>query len=614
MKKFSALFSAAIFAAAILFGTVTTAFAAGTSQLAFSKSNVTVGDSFTVTVTASGRANMTLKYSSSYVTLTDSKGASTTGNSVTFTATTLTFTFQASAAGKADFIVSSPDGSVTGCSASLTVAGQAPAEIPAETPVETPAETPMETPAEKPTETPAEAPTNTANADNAAGEATADPNATADSAPAMPEKADLEYNGVYYAVSERYSDSQIPTGFSKVQMTIGSKTFNELTNGVVNLIYMKEVSADGTMADTGSFFLYDSATGTVLLPMELVGSTASYVIAMDPGENSFSNILTQTSFEYTAAAGPVTIERAYVLEGSGEGFYYIYGMDESGTIGWFVYSAADGTIQTADTALLDKLSADAVSDVSSQNTDTTGTDIGGTEGTSTKTIRLVKTILIVVIVLVVLLIVINLLPKKQKSDEEELASAAADDLPPVEEPEKKLRKKEKKQTVVEGTDGKSAGKNLVSEKTIDLSGQASAPEETDDVTTFMPTSEEISKEMKQEELKTEGEAAKADAVSGQKTENAPADIPVADPAEDSRSALYWARKNFYNGKTGKMPSTDELFYGAEPIATPPLSASKTAGTVKDKKGGKKGDGPDSGSGDGSSDGGNNIDVMDLNDL
>lgn len=58
-----------------------------------------------------------------------------------------------------------------------------------------------------------------------------------------------------------------------------------------------------------------------------------------------------------------------------------------------------------------------------------------------------------------------------------------------------------------------------------------------------------------------------------------------------------------------MPSKDELFYGAEPIDTPPLSGDKAA--AKDKKNGKKG-GSDGGSGGG--DNGGNIDVMDLNDL
>ena len=147
----------------------------------------------------------------------------------------------------------------------------------------------------------------------------------------------------------------------------------------------------------------------------------------------------------------------------------------------------------------------------------------------------------------------------------------------------------------------------------------------------MPSSEEISKELKQEAGKTEeavkkeetakkeepvktGETAKTEPASRRKAEKA-ADIPAADPAEDSRSALYWARKNFYSGKTGKMPSTDELFYGAEPIDTPPLSGNKAAAPAKDKKGGKKGGDSDSGSDDGgSSDGGNDIDVMDLNDL
>lgn len=422
MKKTLSVFLSLFFALAVFAGGFLPVAAAGTSQISFSKNQVTVGDSFTVSVKASESSSITLKFSSSVVTLTDAGGGSASGNGVSFSGTKITCRFTAAAAGKADFIVSSSDGAVTGSSASLTVAAaEAPAETPAETP-ETPAETPAETP-EAPAETPAETPASTETPD--AG--------TTDGAAAAPANADLQFNGVWYAVSERYSDSQIPAGFSKTMVSVGAKNVQELTNGTYTLVYLKSVADDGTIADTGSFFFYDTASGAVSGPVEMIGSPSAYVIAVDPAENPYANVLTQASFDFTNESGTVTVDKAYVLKGSGEGYYYLYGFRQDGTTGWYCYSAADGTVQTADVTLLSNIaSGNAAGDAEAdENPDEPAAP---QEGSTARNIKILKVVLVIVIALVVLLIVLNMLPKNRRDGEEDDDGADGYDDSDFEEP------------------------------------------------------------------------------------------------------------------------------------------------------------------------------------
>ena len=618
MKKTLSVFLSLFFALAVFAGCFSPASAAGTTQISFSQASATVGDSFTVSVKASASSSITLNFSSNYVTLTDAGGGATAGNAVSFTGTKITCRFTAAAAGKADFIVSSSDGAVSGSSASMTVAASAPAETPA-APAETPA-APAESPAapaetpETPAETPAETPTDTA---------------------AAPANADLSFNGQWYAVSERYSDSQIPAGFTKTQVAIGNKTFNELSNGTYTVLYMKPVAADGTIAETGSFFLYDAAAGTVTSPFEFIGTKSSYVIAVDPADNPYSDILTQASFDYTSGDSTVTIDKAYTLTGSGEGFYYIYGVDENGTAGWYIYSAADGTVQTADTTLLDSLKANS----GESSEDEPETPDAPKEGTTSRNIRILKIVLVVVIALVVLLIVLNLLPRGKKADDDEYGDddfdepgAAGEEGSDTDIAAVSAALKERADKAAEAEAAKDAAGKKVPEQAVKEAKKAAEAEKTK----ILPNPDDVKKAAAGADVKSAAEAdTKTDAIENVKsagntegkTEAYAASNPTGQEAvpetdaalteqeirqrEEEKSRLDWARQIFFNGKTGTMPSDDELFYGAGPLEEKPGSG--LSESAKGKKGGKKG-GSDSGSGGDGSDGGSSIDVMDLNDL
>ncbi len=130
--------------------TTTTTTTSGTTGLYFSKNSVTVGDSVKATVTGSKSDTITVRFTTSVLTLTNctATGYTLSGNAVTFTGTKATLTFKATAAGSANVIVSATG--LTGCSAKLNVQA---ADTQETTPV-APAETPTPDPGTNTNQTP----------------------------------------------------------------------------------------------------------------------------------------------------------------------------------------------------------------------------------------------------------------------------------------------------------------------------------------------------------------------------------------------------------------------------------------------------------------------------
>ncbi|MBQ7469023.1 MAG: hypothetical protein IJS76_01270 [Pseudobutyrivibrio sp.] len=301
------------------------AFAQGTTTISVSKSSAAVGDSITVSVTATESGTVTVKYTSSMLTLSScsASGYSSRGNSVTFDGKTGDLVFSAAAEGTASIIVSSS--SCSGSSTTLTIGGgsAAAAEAPAEP--EPAAEEPAaeEPAAEEPAEQPA-APA--APSGSAVGTLNAD--------------GGFDIGGVPYVVSERYKDNEIPAGFDKTTIKIGSGTYSELTNGVITLLYLKP--ADNTQG-SGVFYIYDEAAGTVS-NFVLLGDADKYVLVKDAADAPGSGF-SQTVVNVNGVDVP-----AFTIDGAE--FFYVYGQNKDQVEGWFVYDQTYGTVSRVDTSAL----------------------------------------------------------------------------------------------------------------------------------------------------------------------------------------------------------------------------------------------------------------------
>ena len=336
MKKLNRSFLNILLVGILVFAFNIVAFAQGTTSISVSKNSAQVGDSLSVTVTGSENGSITVKYTSSMLQFMDCNvsGYKSEGNAITFSGKEGTIKFKALADGTASVIVSSSANS--GSSTTLTIGGSAPA-APAPT---------EEAPAQEAPEV----------------ETTTEETATTEEAPVAPAPATsgtgtlnsnggFDIDGVSYVVSERYSDSEMPVGFSKTTIKIGSSTYSEPTNGTLTLLYLKP--ADNT-AGSGVFYLYNADAGTVS-PFLMLGTSKSYVILATP-DAPLSASLTETTIEVTG--GTAT---AYTMDGAE--FFYVYGANQDGAVGWFLYDKTYNTVSRVDASAFNTSSADTTEEV-----------------------------------------------------------------------------------------------------------------------------------------------------------------------------------------------------------------------------------------------------------
>lgn len=330
------------------------AMAQGTTTISVSKNSAAVGDSIKVSVSGTEKGTITVKYTASMLNLAScsASGYSAEGNSISFSGTEADIVFTAASEGTASIIVSSSANS--GSSTTLKVGDTASASASTNTSTQTTDTTETQT---EPTEETAE----TTEEETTTEETPAAPAATAGATGTLNADGGFDINGVAYVVSERYSESEMPSGFSKTTVKIGSSTYSEPSNGTITLLYLKP--ADNT-AGSGVFYLYNAEAGTVS-PFLMLGSSKNYVIISDVGE-ALSAAFTATSLEVTG--GTAT---AYTIDGSQ--FFYVYGTNQDGASGWFVYDSTYKTVSRVDESALSSASSttDAADDeIGADNTNT----------------------------------------------------------------------------------------------------------------------------------------------------------------------------------------------------------------------------------------------------
>lgn len=372
-------------------------FAQGTTMIAVSKNSPAVGESVTVSVTASESGTVTVKYTSSMLNFVscNASGYSASGNTVTFSGKAGDIVFNVGSAGTASIIVSSS--SCSGSSTTLAIgSGSTAASEPAPqeqetTVVETTTdeapeeETPAETEETEETEVPAESA----------------PIPTSGTVGTLNSDGGFDINGTAYVVSERYSDSEMPSGFSKKTIQIGSSTYSEPTNGEITLLYLKP--ADNT-SGSGVFYLYNADSQTVSEFLML--NASNDLIILSTADSAPSSAFTQTSLEVSGG-----VATAYTIDGAE--FYYVYGTNKSGTTGWFAYDKASDSVARVDDSLLAVTSASTVDTEESASNDSVDVYVNKLD-----TYRKVIMALIVLCVILVFIVINTLLKSRGKDDDD----------------------------------------------------------------------------------------------------------------------------------------------------------------------------------------------------
>ena len=325
------------------------AMAQGTTTINVSKSSASVGDSITVSITATESGTITVKYTASMLSLSSCSvsGYTSEGNAVSFSGKQGDIVFSAAAEGTASIIVSSSANS--GSSTTLTIGGSSSSSSTS---------TASESTTEETTTTEETVEENTETTEETTEETTATTTSTS-GVGTLNSDGGFDIDGVAYVVSERFSDSDMPAGFSKTTVTIGSSTYSEPTNGSLTLLYLKP--ADNT-SGSGVFYLYNAEAGTVS-PFLMLGTADSYVIVSDNG-SAPTSAFTATTLDVNG--GTAT---AYTIDGAE--FFYVYGTNQDGASGWFVYDSTYKTVSRVDeSALSTSASTDTTEEVEETETST----------------------------------------------------------------------------------------------------------------------------------------------------------------------------------------------------------------------------------------------------
>ncbi len=338
-------------------------FAEGTTTIHMSADSLSVGDTLSVTVTASESGSISLRYNADVLQFAGSSASYTTdGNTITFEGASATLQFTAASQGTSSLIVSSP--TITGSSASVQVAGGA-----------------------------------------------ADTQQNQDTQDTTTQAADGQFtiDGIAYVVSERYPESAIPAGFSRTRVTIDGYAYRELSNGRITLLYLKR--ADDTAGD-GVFYQYDEATNTVT-PFAMLGTADQYVVLASP-----DSLLRDSFTETTLTVGDQTL--SVYKEGDDGDFYFVYGTNQDGVTGWFQYDNTDGSIQRVNEQLLSQ-------DTATEEPVTTATGSDEYFGKWQKQRYLVAVLLFVIVVLAVVIINLLLSRRRRAEEEDWMDEDESDD-------------------------------------------------------------------------------------------------------------------------------------------------------------------------------------------
>lgn len=363
-KKISSLLGA-LFLVGSLWSQSAVVNAEGSTTIYVSGNSVTVGESVNVEVDASESGSINLTYNPDVLEFNSANVEYTTsGNTITFNGTNGRAKFVAKAAGSSTIVVSSD--SNAGSSTSISVTGDS------------------------------------ADSSAATSTSTSDTGSESNSGDGV-----IDSNGhvvigdVEYVVSEKFSDDEIPVGFSRTHVTIAGYDYRAVTDDSKILIYLKDAS---NVSGSGTFYIYNKDANSVSKFLRL-GTSAYYIIPSDheaPANDTF-------------VAGTIDVEGTTVngfFYGDNQDFFYVYGTDLNGLQGWYQYDQNAGTVQRVNEELLSMAGQPQVSqEAPADNTQ------GGDYEKKWQRQRIIIAILVFLIVILGV-ITVNVILSSRRNDED----------------------------------------------------------------------------------------------------------------------------------------------------------------------------------------------------
>lgn len=255
----------------------------------------------------------------------------------------------------------------------------------------------------------------------------------------------ITIDGTAYKISEDFSDEDIPEGFKRAPFEYKGVPYGGIVfeDGHLGMYYMVNDAGEGR------FFVYD-ADRDKFYPYVRLSSGEHFIIlmvvpnAVIPPDHYEETTLTigdvtgimayQYAGDEDAEIVKIETEEGEVTEGGQSDFYIFYGMDSTGTSGWYQYDVKQGTYQ--------RFNEEAMSSKeTSEDYETLNKSYNELnerfKSTKTKDRRLIAIMIFVLVVL--LIIVLNLILKIR-----EIGSRDEDDEDEeTVKPERKIRPKKK---------------------------------------------------------------------------------------------------------------------------------------------------------------------------
>ncbi|MCR5468693.1 MAG: hypothetical protein K6F37_07020 [Lachnospiraceae bacterium] len=337
-----------------------TVWAEGLLSIAVSKSSMNVGDIVVITVysdDANGQAtNSTMKvtYDSSMLEYVSSSASSASGGggAVTATGSEIEYTFKAVGSGTA--AIQATAEAMTAAGVKIQVAGSSTSTATTnDTTTTTDTSTTGTTSESTSTDTTANDTTTdatTGTTENTGDTDTATTTQTSSNTGSGLALADdvnagvtettgiqISLNDTIYEVSDAFSESDIPEGFTAVEILYGDGSVSGINNatGSISMFYLVNTTNN---ADQG-FYVYDS-TSDSFYPFVRVyaGNTKVQIIKADSTANTSG---------YTEGVSEVSGKAVYSYSGEDSTFSYFYCADVSGNTSWYQFDAEQQTIQRA---------------------------------------------------------------------------------------------------------------------------------------------------------------------------------------------------------------------------------------------------------------------------
>ncbi len=166
-----------------------------------------------------------------------------------------------------------------------------------------------------------------------------------DSSSESAEDAAVEVNGVSYTLTDNFADTDIPSGYTRTQVSYEGAERQMVTNasGNVNLAYLTD--AEGT----GDFFLFDAENTSFAVYEEIsISDTASIIVLNDADAVNLPDTYQEAKLTLNDKEFPVWQDTEH------EGYYIIYAMNNNGEKAYYRYDSAEGTYQRFEVAQEEK--------------------------------------------------------------------------------------------------------------------------------------------------------------------------------------------------------------------------------------------------------------------